>query len=168
MPETESEQQRTRDNKLHKQLTKYLLSAELRKKVSSSRTTSIIDTRLVHTDTRRPGRSPKPPAMLVRRARTRLGQSRRTRRRAGLALPRAKGIPQLQPAVCGRRPGYLPRRVHGVNVAHGCEAWLLGLVGLDEDSRPVFPQGAQVGGSHAAGMQGMSLVLCRRLFSEAR
>jgi hypothetical protein len=39
MPGTESEQQRTRYNKLHKQLTKYLQSEELRKKVSSSRTT---------------------------------------------------------------------------------------------------------------------------------
>jgi hypothetical protein len=106
--------------------------------------------------------------MLVRRARTRLGPSRRARRRAGLALPCAKGIPERQPTVRGRRPGYLPRRLHGVDSAHGCRAWLLGLVGLDEDSERDLPQGAQVKGCYAAGMQGMSLVLCCRLFSEAR
>jgi hypothetical protein len=164
MPGTESEQQRTRYNKLHKQLTKYLQSEELRKKVSSSRTTHQSSTPDLSTltHTRRTSRPPQLPAMLVRRARTRLGPSRRARRRAGLALPYAKGIPERQPTVRKRRPGYLPRRLHGVDSAHGSEAWLVGLVGLDEDSEHVFSRGAQVGGCYAAGMQGISLVLCCR------
>jgi hypothetical protein len=170
MPETESEQQRTRDNKLHKQLTEYLQSEELRKKVSSSRTTHQSSTPDLSTltHTQRTGRPPELPAMLVRRARTRLGPSRRARRRAGLALPCAKGIPERQPTVRGRRPGYLPRRLHGVDSAHGCEAWLLGLVGLDEEVEHIFSQGAQVGGCYAAGMQGMGLVLCCRPFFTLR